>query len=73
MENSDTYTILEIDAKTGANTLRPMTTEEIAERKESELRQIEIEAEIEAKKLARTSALAKLAALGLTEDEIAAL
>jgi hypothetical protein len=40
---------------------------------EAQAEKLVIEAELEAKEAARTSALAKLAALGLTEEEIAAL
>jgi hypothetical protein len=61
------------DAATGEVTERPLTADEIAEREvmqaEAEARQ----AEADAKVAARESALAKLAALGLTADEVAAL
>ena len=64
---------LTFDAATGEVTERPLTAEEIAEREvmqaEAEARQ----AEADAKVAARESALAKLAALGLTADEVAAL
>jgi hypothetical protein len=56
---------------------REATQAEIAELKNFQTEKLEslklIEAELEAKKAARNSALAKLAALGLTEEEIAAL
>jgi DNA-binding NarL/FixJ family response regulator len=62
-----------IDAATGESIVVPFTAEEIAEREamqeEAEARQ----AEADAKVAARESALAKLAALGLTADEVAAL
>jgi hypothetical protein len=61
------------NAATGETIERPLTAEEIAETK---LRQAEYEAQLaaqEAKVEARESALAKLAALGLTADEVAAL
>jgi DNA-binding NarL/FixJ family response regulator len=58
---------------TGETTIRPLTSQEILERKELQIRQEKLEAEQEAKIAARQSALAKLAELGLTEDEIAAL
>ena len=61
---------LEIDASTGEVIERDFTPEEIAQR-DSEA-QIE-QQKLEAKEAARESALAKLAALGLTEEEIAAL
>ncbi len=61
------------NAATGETIEQPLTAEEIAETK---LRQAEYEAQLaaqEAKVQARASALAKLAALGLTADEVAAL
>jgi hypothetical protein len=61
------------DAETGESTIRPMTANEIAQHEldiaEAEARH----AEAEATATARVSALAKLAALGLTADEVAAL
>jgi DNA-binding NarL/FixJ family response regulator len=61
------------NAATGESTTRPMTADEIAEvvamKTQAELEK----AEAEAKATARESALAKLAALGLTADEVAAL
>jgi hypothetical protein len=70
---SETLTAVIFDAATGEVTERPLTADEIAER---EARQAEVEAqqaEADAKLAARESALAKLAALGLTADEVAAL
>jgi DNA-binding NarL/FixJ family response regulator len=70
---SKTLTAVILDAATGEITERPLTADEIAER---EVMQAEAEAqkaEAEAKATARESALAKLAALGLTADEVAAL
>ena len=59
-------TILEVDANTGEQVIRNLTLEEISK--------IELgAAEAESKIAVRASALAKLAALGLTEAEIAAL
>jgi hypothetical protein len=70
---SETLTAVIFDAATGEVTQRSLTADEIAEREaiqaEAEARQ----AEAEAKATARESALAKLAALGLTADEVAAL
>jgi hypothetical protein len=70
---SQTLTAVIYDAATGETTERPLTTEELAQREldiaEAEARQ----AEQDAKAAARLSALAKLAALGLTEEEVAAL
>jgi hypothetical protein len=70
---SETLKMVIFDAATGEVTERSLTAEEIAEREvmqaEAEARQ----AEADAKVAARESALAKLAALGLTADEVAAL
>jgi DNA-binding NarL/FixJ family response regulator len=61
------------DAATGEVTERPLTADEIAEREAMQAEFESREAEAEAKATARESALAKLAALGLTADEVAAL
>jgi DNA-binding NarL/FixJ family response regulator len=62
-----------LDAKTGEVTQRNFTTSELADLQVTN-EQAEIEkAKQEAKLAARESALSKLAALGLTEEEIAAL
>lgn len=53
--------------------LVPLTAEEEAEREQWAVEQADREAAEEAKKQARISALEKLAALGLTEDEVSAL
>jgi len=53
--------------------IRPMTTEEHTAYKAQQTETTKVQAEAEAKVAARESALAKLAALGLTEQEIAAL
>jgi hypothetical protein len=70
---SETLTAVIFDAATGEVTQRPLNAEELAQREldiaEAEARQ----AEQDAKVAARESALAKLAALGLTADEVAAL
>ena len=62
-----------IDAVTGEVTERPFTDAELAERKLILDAAQEYQAEQDAKVEARKSALAKLAALGLTADEVAAL
>jgi len=62
-----------VNPQTGEETLRDYTDKEIAD---LEKRKIEVATRLEAallKQQARKSALAKLAALGLTEEEIAAL
>ena len=73
MSNNETPMALEVNGLTGEITERRLTSEELSERN---LIQAELEArqaEQEAKEFARQSALGKLAALGLTEAEIAAL
>jgi DNA-binding NarL/FixJ family response regulator len=62
-----------IDAGTGKSVVVPFTEEEIAERQAMQAEVEARQAEAEAKVAARESALAKLAALGLTADEVAAL
>lgn len=62
-----------IDHATGKITWRDFTAEEIA-KVDAEIERLKVkEKETQARQTARESALAKLAALGLTEDEIAAL
>ena len=63
-------TALEIDALTGEAIERELTPEEIAEIEQDYLK---YELAKQARESAKASALAKLAALGLTEEEIAAL
>lgn len=74
---TDTPKVVEIDCSTGESIERDMTAEEIANmeamRAESEARRAEEEAAAAAKAEAKASAEAKLAKLGLTADEIAAL
>ena len=53
--------------------LVPLTEEELAEREQWAIEAAEREAAEEAKAEAKVAAIAKLAALGLTEDELAAL
>ncbi len=62
-----------VDATTGESYERPLTAEEIADREAMALEAQARQADQDAKVAARESALAKLAALGLTEAEIAAL
>jgi hypothetical protein len=61
---------IEFDASTGESVTRELTADEITERQTAYLEFTQAQ---EAKEAARESALAKLAALGLTEAEIAAL
>jgi hypothetical protein len=62
-----------VDAVTGATIERPLTADEIADREAIAIADAQREAEAQAKADARASALAKLADLGLTQDEINAL
>jgi hypothetical protein len=66
-------TMLIINAETGEELVRDLTNDEIAEREASQTEAENMAAEAQAKADARTSALAKLAELGLTEEEVAAL
>jgi len=74
---TDTLITIEVNCETGKTTERPFTAEEIAEREANaaafaaEL--AEREAASAAALAAKESAQAKLTALGLTADEIAAL
>jgi hypothetical protein len=74
---TETLTATEVNCETGEVTVRPLTAEEIAQREAdaaayaaSETARLAAEA---AKAEAKASAEAKLAALGLSADEIAAL
>jgi hypothetical protein len=66
-----------VDCSTGEQTIEPLTADEIsqleADRAQAEADRAAAEAETTAKAEAKASALAKLAALGLTEEEAAAL
>jgi hypothetical protein len=66
-----------VDCSTGTATIVELTAEEIAQleidRANAEAQMAKQEAEAEAKAEAKASALAKLAALGLTEDEAKAI
>jgi hypothetical protein len=74
---TDTPKVVEVDCSTGITTERDMTAEEIANMQamqaEAEARRQAEEEAAAAKAAAKASAEAKLAALGLTADEIAAL
>lgn len=73
----DAPTTVEIDCLTGEVTERPLTPEELAQRAMDDaawaVHVAAEQAEQAARDTARASALAKLAALGLTADEIAAM
>lgn len=62
-----------VDASTGEVIERAMTSKEVAGLELAIAEQEALLAERESKKVSRDSALAKLAALGFTEEEIAAL
>ena len=68
---------IEVNCETGTVTERPLTAEEITQREADAAAAAVAEAEKvtaeEAKAADRASAIAKLAALGLTEDEAASL
>lgn len=70
-------TRVEINCETGEETVFELTDEEISQletmRAEALAEQARIETEEAAKAEAKASALAKLAALGLTEEEAAAI
>lgn len=74
---SEQLTKLVVDCATGKQTIVPLTAAEIAQRDQDAARaaeeQAQREADAKAKALAAESAKAKLAALGLTEEEIEAL
>lgn len=74
---SETPTKVIVDCSTGEETILPLTAEEIADIEASKaafaVEQAAREAEAQAAAEAKASAQAKLAALGLTADEIAAL
>jgi hypothetical protein len=72
-----TPTRIEINCETGEQTVIPLTDEEIATLENNRLRyeieQTEKEEKAKALETAKASALAKLEALGLTEEEANAL
>jgi DNA-binding NarL/FixJ family response regulator len=70
---TEKITLVEFDGLTGLETTRELTPDELAEREQLKAEQEAAQELITSKETARESALAKLAALGLTEEEIAAL
>ena len=70
---AEKQTKLTIDALTGEALEEELTSEELAELSQIAEESAQAQASQQGKEEARTSALAKLAALGLTEEEIAAL
>jgi DNA-directed RNA polymerase specialized sigma24 family protein len=70
---NEKITITEIDVATGTESIRELSEEELEDRINQQEQFLSFSANLEARNEARQSALAKLAALGLTEEEIAAL
>lgn len=74
---TETLTKIVVDCSTGEQTIVPLTAEEIQQREADALAYAEqqaiAEAEATAKAEAKASAIAKLAALGLSDTEIAAI
>jgi len=70
---AEKLTLLHIDAATGIETIRELTSDERTDLAAINANSQQRKQEAEAKAAARESALAKLAALGLTEEEIGAL
>ncbi len=70
---SKTLNVLIFDAETGSVIERPLNADELAQAELDTVKFAQQQAEADAKVAARESALAKLAALGLTPDEVAAL
>jgi hypothetical protein len=73
----DILTKVIVNCSTGEQTIEPLTAEEIsqleADRAQAEANRAIAETEANAKAQAKASALAKLTALGLTEEEAAAI
>lgn len=72
-KNNETLKTLTVDAITGEQILRDLTDAELADNTAKSIAEESAQASVASKVAARESALAKLAALGLTADEIAAL
>lgn len=74
---SETLTKVVVDCSTGEESVVPLTLEEIAQMEADRIafeeQQAALQAEAEAKEAARQSGIAKLIALGLSEEEAQAL
>jgi L-fucose isomerase-like protein len=70
---NESLTMLIVDAITGESIERKFTPEEVAEREYMQAEQEEREAQRIAKEEAKANGMAKLIALGLTEEEAGAL
>ncbi len=71
--SNELETVLTVNAETGEQSERPMTDDELAERQLAKLEQEARESERIAKEEAKANGMAKLIALGLTEEEAGAL
>jgi hypothetical protein len=71
--SSEKLTLIEFDGLTGQQKIRNLTSEEILEMEQIRIESEKIKLENKARQDARESALSKLAALGITEEEINAL
>ena len=70
---AEILTAFEFNGETGEKIIRPLTADELAQREIDAAEAATAQAAQQAKAAARQSALAKLAELGLTEEEIQAL
>lgn len=68
-----TYRVLEVDAATGNQVEREMTASEVSEYEDHLAQRAEMDKELESKQAALDSAISKLTALGLTEEEAQAV
>jgi DNA-binding NarL/FixJ family response regulator len=69
----ETLSILTVDTVTGIETVSEFTVDELEQRTKDQAEESARRAEADAKIATRSSALAKLSALGLTPEEIASL
>jgi hypothetical protein len=70
---TETLNLLQVNAETGEETIRPLNEDELIEIEKQKAESLARQAEADAKVAARENALAKLSALGLTQEEIDAL
>jgi hypothetical protein len=70
---TETLNLLQVNAETGEETIRPLNEDELLEVEAQKAESLARKSEADAKAAARENALAKLAALGLTAEEIGAL
>ena len=74
---TETLMVTEVDCSTGEQVTRPMTAEEVASynimRTDAAAKQAEEDATMKARIAAKASALSKLTALGLSEEEAKAI